>query len=173
MITVISATNRPNNVTEKVAEAYYNLLKENEPNALFFSLKELPEQLNIHALYARANNQLTPFAEKYINNAQKLVIITPEYNGTFTGILKLFLDTLPHKTFAGKTIALVGTGNGRAGNLRGIEQLTNMFHYLEANVLWYKVPVSALNKLLNENGQFADEAHLNAFKRQIDLLLKN
>lgn len=171
MITVISATNRPNNVTEKVALAYYNLLQQKEANALFFNFKELPAQLDLHQLYNRGNNQLTPFAEKYINNAQKLVIITPEYNGSFTGILKLFLDTLPHKTFAGKTIALVGTGNGRAGNLRGVEQLANIFHYLEANVLWNKVMVSSLNKLMDANGSFTDEATLKAFERQIELLM--
>lgn len=172
MITVISATNRPDNITGKVAIVYYNLLKERESNTLFFSLEDLPGQLNIHELYNRRNNQLTPFAEKYINNAQKLVIITPEYNGTFTGILKLFLDTLPHKTFAGKTIALVGTGNGRGGNLRGVDQLTAVFNYLEANVLWNKVMVSGLNKLLDENGNFTDEATLKAFARQVDLLLQ-
>jgi len=171
MITLISGTNRPNNVTEKVAKVYFDLLKQKDDNALFFNLTELPSTLNIHELYSRGNNQLTPFAEKYINNAQKLVIFTPEYNGSFSGILKLFLDTLPHKGLAGKTIAIVGTGNGRAGNLRGIEQLTNIFHYLEANVLWYKIPVSGLNKLFDADGNFTDEAHLQAFEKQIGLLV--
>src|SRR6187402_552513 len=102
MITLISGTNRPNNATEKVAQAYFDLLKQKDDNALFFNLTELPSALNVHELYNRGDNQFTPFAEKYINNAQKLVIFTPEYNGSFPGILKLFLDTLPHKTFAGK-----------------------------------------------------------------------
>lgn len=171
MITLISGTNRPNNATEKVAKAYFNLLKQKDDNALFFSLQELPATPNIHQLYSRGNNEFTPFAEKYINNAEKLVIFTPEYNGSFSGILKLFLDTMPHKTFAGKTIALVGTGNGRGGNLRGLEQLTGIFHYLEANVLWYKIPVSGLNKLFDVDGNFTDEAHLKAFEKQIDLLI--
>jgi NAD(P)H-dependent FMN reductase len=88
--------------------------------------------------------------KKYIYAADKLIIISPEYNGSFPGILKLFIDTMPHKALDGKKIALTGVATGRGGNLRGLDHLTGILHYLNAHVMPFKLPISGVAALISD-----------------------
>lgn len=72
---------------------------------------------------------------------------------------------------SGKKVALVGVSSGRSGNIRGIDHLTNIFHYLNLEVLPYKLPISRTNELVNENREIIDEGTIKAFNHQIDKLL--
>ncbi|MGB0918773.1 MAG: hypothetical protein ACPGU4_14355, partial [Flavobacteriales bacterium] len=46
---------------------------------------------------------------------------------------------------------------GRAGNLRGIDHLTGIFHYLGSEVYSKKVYLSQVNLVLPENGELQNE----------------
>jgi NAD(P)H-dependent FMN reductase len=89
------------------------------------------------------------------------LIITPEYNGSFAGVLKVFIDALSvrhyNDTFNGKYVGLVGISSGRAGNLRGMEHLTGILQYLKMHVFHDKLPISRIETVVNEDGQVDDE----------------
>ena len=92
----------------------------------------------------------------------------PEYNGSFPGILKLFIDnTDVRKCWWHKKAMLVGVADGRGGNLRGIDQMTNLLHYLRVNVLYNKIPLSKINDEMNSHGQFVNPATVDAIKVQV------
>jgi len=55
--------------------------------------------------------------------AAGLHVVLPEYNGSYPGVLKYFIDMLKFpESFENKPAAFVGVANGQWGALRAVEQ---------------------------------------------------
>ncbi len=54
------------------------------------------------------------------------------------------------------------------GNLRGIEHMTNILHYLKMNVHYNKLPLSKINEELDMDGTFIHERTLAAIAEQVE-----
>lgn len=171
MITLINATNRPDNQTKKVVDAYQTILKEANLSYQIFNLSDLPTDFVFGASFGQSHEAMSNLVRLYIDGAQKFIIVAPEYNGSYPGILKAFFDAIHPKHFNGKKAALVGVASGRAGNLRGMDHLTDVLHHLAVEVLSLKVPISKLDALLDEAGNLTDEQTLHALKRQMQRFL--
>lgn len=149
MITVICGTNRPSNSTRIFAEYIFKVLIDKQQDAQFLTLEKLPEDFIFNnSVFGVENLLLNQIVEQYISKAQKFIIISPEYNGGFPGVLKAFIDSFFPKEIQHKKAALVGIASGRAGNLRGMDQLTNVLHYLKVNVMPNKLPISRIGGLM-------------------------
>jgi chromate reductase, NAD(P)H dehydrogenase (quinone) len=172
MITVISATNRVNNKTKIFAEKYFQLLQSKGVEANFFSLEDLPEDFTFKNIYDYHHPSLYAIIEKCIIPAEKLIFVVPEYNASFPGILKVFIDAIHPDIMKGKVAALAGVATGRSGNLRGIDQLTSIFHYIHMDVLPLKVPISRIFEILDKEGNIIDKLTLETMELQVDKLLK-
>ncbi|MES2838195.1 MAG: NAD(P)H-dependent oxidoreductase [Bacteroidota bacterium] len=171
MISIINATNRPGNRTQLFTQLYFERLQEKGVLAQYASLEQL-NTIRLDDLFELKNHSsFKDFTSKYIKDVNKIVIISPEYNGSYTGILKLLIDNSEYQLFKNKKIALIGTSTGRAGNLRGLDHLTNIFHYLEAQVLHLKIPISSINQFIN-NEKVTDKSIKDLFDKQIDLFLE-
>ena len=110
-----------------------------------------------------------PYANAADVEADALLIATPEYNGSIPGVLKVMLDISDYKkTWWGKKALLTGVATGRSGNLRGMEHLTGILHYLRVNVHPNKLPISSVDKLLNGEGLLHDAGTLQAIDVQLD-----
>jgi chromate reductase, NAD(P)H dehydrogenase (quinone) len=172
MITIISATNRPGSSTSKVALNYLQLIEKQGVTAKILSLEKLTADLNFMDLYGKRSEKFQQLLEEYIIPAEKFVFIVPEYNGSFPGILKLFIDAIHPDVNRGKKAALVGVASGRAGNLRGLDHLTGVLHYLGIYVHPNKLPVSSILTLLDEQGKIKDENTIKVLEKQIVEFLK-
>ena len=84
MVTIISGTNRKNNNTKKIALEYQRLLKEMQIDSHFLALDEI----NV----AERNDLFRKMEKDYLEPSDKFIIIMPEYNGSYPGILKLMID---------------------------------------------------------------------------------
>ncbi|PCH69455.1 MAG: NADPH-dependent FMN reductase [Bacteroidetes bacterium] len=173
MITVICATNRPENVTRKAAELYKQLLDKKKVENLLFSLEELPIDFAFNNdVYGNSSVDFHRVVEKYIVSAEKFVVIAPEYNGSIPGVFKTFIDGIKPEVLMGKKMAMVGVSAGRAGNLRGMDHLTNIVNYLDMEVYPFKVPISSVNSLMNGNGELTDVAMIETLQKQVDGFVK-
>ena len=66
-------------------------------------------------------------------DAAGLHVVTPEYNGSFPGVLKYFIDMLKFpESFDRKPVAFLGEAAGTWGGLRSVEQLQMIFGYRNA-----------------------------------------
>ena len=145
MITIIAGTNRKESNTKKVAEAYKKILTQKNIESKILKL----EEVEVH----QRNESFVEMEKDYLLAAEKMIIVMPEYNGSFPGILKLMIDnTDVKKVWPNKKILLAGVSTGRAGNLRGMEHLTGVLLYLKANVHHNRLPISIVHTLLNEDG---------------------
>ena len=166
-ITIISSTNRLDSNTEKIAKYYLSILKNKTFQVDLLNLKELPESFLFSDLYGKRSDEFQKIIDKYIEQQTKFIFIVPEYNGSFPGILKGFLDAVSPKLWLDNKACLVGISTGRAGNLRGMEHLTNILNYLKVNVYHNKLPISRVDTLLDTSGNLTDAET----KRAIDIQL--
>lgn len=171
-VTIISATNRVDSNTEKIANHYLSVLKEKGFDVSILSLKDLPESFLNSDLYGKRSDNFQKIIDKYVENQTKFIFISPEYNGSFAGVLKVFLDAIPPKVWQDNKACLVGVSAGRAGNLRGLEHLTNILNYLKVNVYHNKLPISVVSNLLDSNGKLSDIETQKVIDFQLDGFLK-
>jgi len=165
MYTIISGTNRLNSHTEKVATEYQKILKEKNIEAFVLSLK------NIDVL--TKNPEFSAIETNILQPTQKFVFIIPEYNGTFPGVLKAMIDiTDVKKIWEWKKALLTGISTGRAGNLRGMDHFADSLQYMNVFVHPNKLPISAIDKVMDEKGVIHNELTLQAINKQLDEFIK-
>lgn len=170
MIAIISGTNRVNNKTRKVARHYHNRLNELGVASQCYSLEDLPADFLMaskHADFSRSP-EFKRVQEELIFPAEKFIFIMPEYNGSIPGILKLFIDSSEvQRAYHGKKACLTGISSGRAGNLRGLDHLTNILNYLKMQVYHNKLPISRIDVELDANGQLQKEGTRQVIEAQL------
>ena len=155
MILILSGTNRPGSNTRKVAEYVQQAMKGiTQEEVKLLSLADVPNSIYHNQMYSADDmpEEIVAIQEEYILPADKMIILSPEYNGSFPGALKLFVDALSVRKYAenfkGKSAALIGVASGRAGNLRGLEHLTGFLNYLGVHTYPSKLPISSIGEVL-------------------------
>ena len=172
MITIISATNRKDSLTLKVAQFYSTLLTaKNIPNQVM-DLGDLPRDFMFSNFYGATTPEFSAMVDVYINKADKFVVASPEYHGSYPGVFKSFMDCIGNNGISNKKVALLGVATGRAGNLRGMDHLTSLFHHLKAEVFSSKPKLSQVHKLLNDQGKIENPETVALLQDQIDRFLK-
>jgi chromate reductase, NAD(P)H dehydrogenase (quinone) len=165
LYTVISATNRANSNTNRVAKQYLQLLRDREVNVQLMSLEGWK--------WLARDPEFTKIESEILAPTTKFVFVVPEYNGSIPGVLKVMFDISSYKdTWYGKKAMLTGIATGRAGNLNGLEHLTSILHYLNVVVHPNKLPISSVDKLLNPQGLIVDEGTVLAMKHQLNEFIR-
>ena len=129
MITIISGTNRKNSISKVIASIYLETLYDIGYEGQIIDLADLPKDFVFSALYENAgeNDAFNKIVAR-MNKSDKYVFIVPEYNGSFPGILKAFIDGLPYPgSFKGKTCGLLGISSGKRGAVQALNHRTDMF----------------------------------------------
>lgn len=178
MITVISGTNRRNSGALEFARLYASILasKTSVPVKVL-ELENIPHDWFHPDMYEKngQSESLARLQDEFMLQAEKFIFIIPEYNGGVPGALKLFIDGCSvreyKRTFSGKKAALVGIATGRAGNLRGIDHLTSILNHMGTVVLPNKLPISSIEKLMNEGGGITDDATRKVIEKQVEEFL--
>ncbi|KAA9339120.1 NAD(P)H-dependent oxidoreductase [Hymenobacter busanensis] len=174
MITIVAGTNRPHSRARRVANLYAALLREYAAPHQILDLVELPADFLTTALYDNAGlhtgfNHLAQQA----SDADKLVFIVPEYNCSFPGALKAFIDGLPYPGgIRGKKAALVGLSSGGQGGLLALSHLTDVLMYLGTAVLPQRVRLPFIDQHLTDDGQLTHPLYLQLLREQAELLLR-
>lgn len=169
MIVLISCTNRLNALTKKITQYYQILLRQKKQDSQILDLSDLPQDFVYSALYENAGKSegFNDF-QKVIDENDKLVFIVPEYNGSFPGILKAFIDGLRYPdSFKDKKVALVGISAGMQGSALALSHLSDILNYLEANVLGLQVKMPFIQNYIK--GEDVQHPPYNEFlEKQID-----
>ncbi len=168
MITIISSTNRPGSSTLKVAKYYQKRLHEKGVEAGLLSLSQLPPNLIETDLYGKRSAEFEPIQE-IVTNTQKFIFIIPEYNGSFPGVLKTFIDACSFpESFYEKKAALVGISSGKYGNIRGIDHFTGVCHYLNLHVMPMKLHIANIKTEFEANHNLFKEDTVRFTDEQMD-----
>ncbi len=87
-----------------------------------------------------------------------LVIGTPEYHGSFSGVLKNALDLMGFDEMGGKMIGLVGVAGGAMGGLNALNGLRTIGRSLHSWVIPAQATVPKAWAVFDDNGNCTDEA---------------
>ena len=169
MLSIVVGTNRDSSKSELVASYYQSILEKKGIDSQIIHLKDLPENFISTALYKNSGkDERFNVLREGILKSQKLIFIVPEYNGSFPGVLKAFIDGMPYpKGFEDKKIALVGLSSGIQGGALALSHLNDIFSYLNAHVLGQKVKLIQIEKNL-EDGQISNDLYKQLIENQID-----
>jgi NAD(P)H-dependent FMN reductase len=156
MILVIAATNRPGSNTLRVARLVRTMLAESGREADLLSLEELPQSLFDPASYAEKPAAFAAIQGRVLA-ADGILVVTPEYNGSFPGVMKYFIDMLrfPESLYE-RPVAFIGLAAGRWGALRSVEQLEMIFQYRHAHLYGRRVLIPEVGSVLDDTGQLVD-----------------
>ncbi len=155
-ILVISGTNRPGSNAARVAGTLIEHYRRAEVPAELFSLTELPCQVFHPDSYATKPPEMVA-AQQRVLAASGLHVVTPEYNGSFPGVLKYFIDLLKFpESFEHKPVAFVGEAAGAWGALRAVEQLQHIFGYRNAHVFPQRVFIPMVKEKFDATGKLTD-----------------
>lgn len=172
MTIIVSGTNRINSNTAKIAQYYQKTLAEKGLESKILYLIDLPSTIIKTDMYGDRSEAFQKMQDE-VSAAEKFIFIAPEYNGSFPGILKLFIDCCKFpESFFDKKVALVGHSTGKYGNIRGIDHLTGICNYINLHVLPLKVHIPAIHTELNEEGDFFKEDTLKFTGQQMDRFIR-
>ena len=98
-----------------------------------------------------------------IERCDGLIIVTPEYNHSFPGLLKHALD-MNLKEYIHKAVGICGVSAGIVGGARVIESLLPVMRELGLVTIFEDVNFGKIGTLFDEHGQLLDEN----FIRRVD-----
>lgn len=94
-----------------------------------------------------------------MKSAHGILLGTPEYHGSMSGVLKNALDLMGFEQFEGKIVGLVGVAGGGMGAINALNSLRMVGRSLRAWVLPQQVSLPRAHELFNEEG-YLKSGHL-------------
>jgi FMN reductase len=93
-----------------------------------------------------------------VKEADAVILATPNYHGTMSGVLKNALDLMSMREFEGKAVGLVGVSGGRMGGMSTLNTLRAIGRTLHAWVTPWEAWVYDAATAFTENGSLKDGA---------------
>lgn len=166
-ITLIAGTNRANSRTGRVTKYIQKRFEHHGVSTTRLDLVDLPMELLSSDAYDETPRGFLPFSEAVLHS-DGLYVVAPEYNGSFPGALKLFIDHLPFpESFEQRPVAFTGIAAGIFGNLRGIEQLQMVFGYRNAHIFPKRIFISGASRTVDAEGGLTDPKAAQRLEQQI------
>lgn len=153
-IPVILGTAREGRKSEKVANF---VLREVQQSGVETTLIDVRD---FH-LEATSNTGTSSQAKKWakeVKKADAIIIVSPEYNHSYPGELKIFLDQLFDEYF-GKLVAFCTVSKGPFAGVRVLEQLNLLAVTLKMRPFSKAVVFPKVGELFDKSGQILDPSY--------------
>lgn len=152
-------------MTLRTSKLYLNMLQEMGIEARLLSLEN-------KAVWERGPVMLE-LEKEFLLSAEKFIFVMPEYNASFPGIVKCMIDNSDiKKCWWYKKAMLTGISDGRAGNLRGIEHMTSILHYMKVQVHYNKLVLSRINEEVDKEGNIKKAETAAIMRQQVEDFIK-
>lgn len=161
-IEIISGSPRINSVTRRVAIHLKNWLQQNTGHEIgIIDMKDwtVPPVQTVWSTFDKAPVELQPLAKR-IFEADAFILMTPEYNGSYSPAMKNLLDHFPKQRH--KPFGIVTASPGAMGGMRASQQLLLLVPALFGIASPYMLIVPAVDKKFNEAGELTDESFENS-----------
>ena len=163
-IEIITGSPRQGSITKRVALFLHRHLKENTSHHIgLIDVREWPLPLlqEVFNSVETTPEPLRPLSERMFS-ANAFILVTPEYNGSYTPALKNLLDHYPKQSH--KAFGLVTASTGFSGGLRATQQLQLLVNALFGIACPNMLVVGQVEKKFDAEGNLLDPA----FQKQID-----
>lgn len=161
-IEIIAGSPRLNSVTRRVALYLKNWLKQNSTHEVdIIDMKDwdVPPMQSVWVSADKTPAQFKSLADR-VFGADAFILVTPEYNGSYSPSLKNLLDHFPkqhHKPFG-----IVTASPGAFGGIRASQQLLLLIPALFGVASPYMLIVPGVDKKFSPDGDLLDETFHNS-----------
>lgn len=162
-IVAICGSVRTDNNTAKVLQLAVDEIKKHSDVTL-----EVIDPAGLNLLLPGKNGKSSADPlQKLVSSADGIVLATPEYNGSYSSVIKLIIEHLGDPSaLKGKPAVLLGVATGSIGAVKALEHLASVCLNEGAIVLPGPVSVAGVHKFFGPNGKCLDK---NVEKRVRDL----
>jgi NAD(P)H-dependent FMN reductase len=160
-IEIISGSPRPNSVTHRVALHLQDQLEKRAAHQVgVINLKDwnLPAVQSVFVSPDHTPEEFKPLAKRMFA-AEAFILVSPEYNGSYSPTMKNLLDHFPkqhHKPFG-----IVTASPGPLGGIRASQQMQLLINALFGIASPYMLIVSAVDKKFDAEGNLLDQSFHN------------
>lgn len=161
-IEIISGSPRTNSVTKRVALHLKNwLLQHTEHEIDIIEMKDwnVPPVQSVWVSVDKAPVELQPLAKR-IFEADAFILVTPEYNGSYSPAMKNLLDHFPKQLH--KPFGIVTASPGAMGGMRASQQLLLLVPALFGIASPNMLITPSVDKKFSPDGDLLDESFQNA-----------
>jgi NAD(P)H-dependent FMN reductase len=156
-IEIISGSPRKNSLTQRVAVHLQKMLEETTSHEVgLIDLRdwELPPLQVIFTSVENTPAEYRPVAERMFA-ADAYILVSPEYNGSYSPAMKNLLDHFPKQHR--KTFGIVTASPGAMGGIRASQQMQLLINALFGIASPYMLIVPAVDKKFDPRGNLLDE----------------
>jgi FMN reductase len=93
-----------------------------------------------------------------LGNSHGIILGTPEYHGSMSGVLKNMLDLMSADQFEGKVVGLLGVAGGHPGAISSLNTMRMIGRNLHCWVLPQEVSIGDSNTAFDEQGSLSNPA---------------
>ena len=153
-IVVINGSVRPGNYTS-MASAYVVDELRKHPKV---SVEEVhPAELNLPFPGADPHSPATKKLQQIVAQATGVVLVTPEYHGSFSSVIKLVIENLGFPSvLAGKPVALLGVAAGAIGAIKSLEHLRGVVSHIGGHALPLPISIANVQKVFDSDGHIVE-----------------
>ncbi|NNE21305.1 MAG: NAD(P)H-dependent oxidoreductase [Rhizobiales bacterium] len=157
--------------------ALLNACRQQAPDAVSFEMLDLADIPLYNAdVHEKTTPEVVRSLHEAISNADGAIIATPEYNRSFSGVLKNAIDWLsktPPQPFAGLPMLVIGASPGAAGTMAANYQLRQVLSVLDARmVTGMEFLLGSAADKLSADGTLTDADTRERLGEHIDKLLE-
>lgn len=165
-IVVVCGTNREGALSRLLAqEAAQTYRGQAEVDLL--DMNELPTTVLDPQAYKEPSAEVSALVERFLKCDGALFVI-PEYNGSFPGVLKLFVDMLPYpEGFDSRPCGFIGLAAGQFKSLRAVEHFQQVAGYRNAHIYPRRLFIGDSYKQFVD-GKLADDELSRRLQEQAD-----
>lgn len=164
-IEIISGSPRSNSLTHRVALFLKNYLSEKSEHSVdIIDVREwnIPQLEGAWMSAEKAPEELRPLAQRMFS-ADGFILVSPEYNGSYSGALKNLLDHFPKQVR--KPFGVVTASPGALGGIRAAQQMQLLISALFGIGSPYMLVVPSITDRFDEKGTLTDAG----FQKAVDL----
>jgi chromate reductase, NAD(P)H dehydrogenase (quinone) len=153
-IAVISGSVRVGNYTNMAAAIVADQLRQHPKVSVDFVN---PSELRLPFPGQDPNSADTQILQKIVGDATGVILVTPEYHGSFSSVMKLIIENLGFPSvLAGKPVALLGVAAGSIGAIKSLEHLRGVASHVGAIVLPLPTSIANVQKVFDREGRVLD-----------------
>ena len=120
-LVVVCGTNRAGALSRLLAQEVASAYTQDGHSVDLLDMAELPVSVLQPTAYKEPHADVTALVQRFLKS-DGAVFVIPEYNGSYPGVLKLFVDMLPYpEGFEKRPCAFIGLAAGQFKSLRAVE----------------------------------------------------
>ncbi len=166
---IFAGSTRQQSFNRQLANATANLARASGAEVTLLELSSLNIPLYNADLEAEGTPPDVTKLKEIMDAHPAWIIVSPEYNGSYTGLLKNTIDwasspikghpvwSSGSKPFAGKVVGLMSASPGALGGLRSLSHLQPLLLNLQAWVCPQQFALGRAGEAFDERGQFTQD----------------